>query len=122
MFKVLVCGGRNYNNDQLLYTILDHMYDEYGLLGPIVIIHGGARGADTLGDQWAKDRQIPIEEFKAEWDIYGKSAGYIRNKRMLVEGKPNLVIAFPGGAGTQNMINLAKASAVEVWTIDEKEA
>jgi len=56
--------------------------------------------------------------FPADWGKYSKSAGYIRNKQMLAEGKPDLVVAFPGGKGTANMVKLAKLANIPIHTID----
>jgi UDP-N-acetylmuramoylalanine-D-glutamate ligase len=58
--------------------------------------------------------RIPVETYEADWDTHGKAAGPIRNKRMLDEGKPDLVVAFPGGRGTANMISQARKAGVEV--------
>lgn len=123
--KVLICGGRDYNDwntfrDKLETIALERFprlpEDEYGnwLYGPVTIIHGGARGADSLADQWAVVNWCTIQEFHAEWEKYGKRAGYVRNAQMLTEGKPDLVIAFPGGKGTAMMVKLAKEAGVEV--------
>lgn len=90
--------------------------DDYGNYMPtgMDIIHGGARGADRGADEWGVANWVPVHEFKADWDKYGKLAGPIRNKEMLEIGKPDLVIAFPGGKGTSNMVQQAKEAGVEV--------
>ena len=64
--------------------------------------------------QWAKEIDIPCWGFPADWNSYGKAAGPIRNKQMLDEGKPDVVIAFPGGTGTANMIMQATKAGVKV--------
>ena len=64
------------------------------------IISGMASGADTFAVEWAARFGFPLRAFPAEWDKHGRSAGPIRNQRMLDEGKPDLVVAFPGGKGT----------------------
>jgi hypothetical protein len=104
MIKVLVCGGRDYNEKETVFDFLDHINAKYHI---ICIIHGAARGADTLAGEWATTRNILVEAYPADWNKYGKSAGPIRNRQMLVEGKPDAVIAFPGGKGTENMIRQA---------------
>ena len=105
--KILVCGGRDYSDwDSLDVILCAHK--------PTLIIHGGARGADSLAGWWARCRLVPVRVFPADWSKYGKAAGIIRNKQMLDEGKPDLVIAFPGGRGTANMIEQAKAAGVRV--------
>lgn len=107
MYKVLVCGGRDFLNYPLVEETLE-------ALAPDIIIHGNARGADSLADWYAESHNIPVDVYPADWGRYGRGAGPIRNKQMLEEGKPDLVVAFPGGAGTRNMIQQAKASNVEV--------
>jgi hypothetical protein len=86
----------------------------------VVVIAGGARGADTLAVEWAKEREVMVEVYMAEWDQFGRKAGPIRNQRMLDEGKPDLVVAFPGGRGTAGMIALAEKAGVEVAQIDNR--
>lgn len=112
--RVLVCGGRDFIDYGLVYRTLDKIKDQ-----EIVscVIHGGARGADSLGKRWADETETPSREFPADWNRYGKSAGYVRNKQMLDEGRPNLVVAFPGGKGTYMMIKLAKEAGLEVLEI-----
>jgi len=73
-----------------------------------------AQGADMFAHNWAEVVGIPIEEYPANWKEFGKSAGAIRNQQMLKEGKPNLVIAFPGGRGTEHMIEISKKAKVKV--------
>jgi len=109
--RVLVCGGRNYRDNGKVWGRLNLLYAAKGIS---VIIHGGARGADMLGEKWAVANDIPHIAFKADWDAYGPAAGPIRNERMLVEGKPDLVLAFPGGKGTANMVWQATERGVPV--------
>lgn len=110
--RILVCGGRDFTNQSIFNQAMED------LLGKVtVIIHGAARGADTLADNWAKEHGLTVEAYPADWDKYGKRAGFIRNSQMLKEGKPDRVIAFPGGKGTEMMINLAHAAKVPVWEI-----
>lgn len=80
-----------------------------------VLIHGAARGADTLASDFAKAHGIKVEGFPADWGKHGKRAGWLRNKQMLDEALPHLVVAFPGGTGTRTMIELAFAQRVPVW-------
>lgn len=84
----------------------------------MVIIQGGAKGADFLAKCWAKEKAVPCEEYPADWSL-GKQAGIIRNKRMLEEGKPDLVLAFPGGKGTANMIWQAVDAGIEVYIVGD---
>ena len=110
--KVLVCGGRDYNDKARLFAVLDELLmDDLDMS----IIQGAARGADSLAGEWAKFRGVPQQVFPAQWDKYGKSAGFRRNEQMLEEGKPDLVVAFNGGRGTQMMIQLALRAGVRVF-------
>ena len=124
-FRVLVCGGRDYGVQIVdgqrvpFQPEIDHIYHILDLLfkstsRPITIIHGAARGADQISGEWAKDRNVDVVEFPADWDQYKQRAGYIRNKQMLDEGRPHLVVAFPGGVGTRMMVRLAKSTNVPV--------
>lgn len=78
------------------------------------IICGGATGADSLAVEFAKEFGIPYTVFPAEWKKFGKYAGPARNAQMIKEGKPDLVIAFPGGKGTADMIEQAQENFVPI--------
>lgn len=78
------------------------------------IIHGGARGADEGANDWAGSEHVPARAFHADWRKHGNAAGPIRNQRMIDEGKPDIVIAFPGGRGTADMVRLAEAAGIPV--------
>jgi predicted Rossmann-fold nucleotide-binding protein len=109
---MLVCGGRDYKNVSAVRHALTALHTKKGIA---LIIEGGAAGADRLAREWAEVNGIPVQTFEAEWERFGRRAGPLRNKRMLDEGRPDGVVAFPGGAGTANMIELANAHGVKVW-------
>lgn len=115
MTRVLVCGGRDYQDRRRLHRVLDAAI---GRLGLTMVISGGAMGADHLAQEWAERLGIPTEIYKAHWGKDGPGAGPIRNSRMLAEGKPDLVIAFPGGNGTADMVAKAERAGVRVIKID----
>lgn len=108
--RVLVCGGRNYSNADKVYEVL-------GGIGPSYIIHGNAAGADDLANSWAEANHVPVMPFSADWGTFGKSAGPKRNQKMLDEGKPDLVVAFPGGRGTADMVRRARAAGIKIVEI-----
>ena len=112
--KVLVCGGRDFRNRKLAFAALDQLDKEYKFT---VVIDGMANGADEFGFDWALSRGVVTERYAADWTTYGRSAGPIRNKEMLVKGVPDIVVAFPGGAGTASMIKQAEAAGVLVKRI-----
>ncbi len=111
---VLVCGGRDYLDEDRLGEVMDAAH----AANPIVLVlHGACAGADMLAEMWAGRNGVPTKPFLPDWDRYGKSAGPIRNRQMLDEGKPHIVIAFPGGRGTRNMIEQAEGAGVPVAKI-----
>jgi hypothetical protein len=112
--RVLVCGGRDFSDREKLASALDAIH----LRTPFsVLIHGAAPGADTLAGEWARERGIAVVPFPADWKGQGRAAGPIRNKRMLDEGRPDLVVAMPGGRGTANMVSQAENANVAVKVI-----
>lgn len=109
--RILVCGDRNWTGQVSLDRFLDvHAADAQ------VVIHGCARGADTLGGLWASKRGKEILPFPAQWSMYGRAAGPIRNQAMLDRGKPELVIAFhsniAASKGTKDMLARAKRAGI----------
>lgn len=114
---ILVSGSRSIINPTRIREELDACLKE---LDVQLIIEGGARGADTIAYEWARDNNIPTRTFNADWKKYGKRAGIYRNEDMLREGKPHLVIAFPTAAsvGTRHMISIAKKAGVATLVIE----
>lgn len=115
--RVLVCGGRTYGNSDHLFAVLDRLHAEHHF---DFVLEGGATGADSLARDWAQSRGINGREFHANWGKFGKSAGPIRNQRMLDVGKPDLVVAFPGNDGTEDMVSRAAWAHVPVIEIREE--
>lgn len=125
--RLLVCGGRDYVNTVMVYRTLDALHRRT----PVTeFIQGGAKGADRIAKEWAMTKvEIIRWECKAAWlDLshpdavikvradgtkYDAKAGHRRNARML-EWKPDLVVAFPGGGGTADMVRQARAANVQV--------
>lgn len=111
-FRLIVAGGRDFQNYSLLKEELITANNNLWNNGyQLVVISGLARGADNLGLQWAKEYNVPYETFPANWDLYGKSAGYKRNQQMadIADG----LIAFWDGKsrGTSNMIQIMRGMA-----------
>jgi hypothetical protein len=115
--RVLVCGGRDYSDKSKLWLTLDsHFYRAPH--DTMVVIQGGASGADKLAREWCVTREVPYDNYPANWGRDGKAAGPIRNARMLTEGHPDFIIAFPGGRGTADMVSKAKAAGIKVVEIN----
>jgi YspA, cpYpsA-related SLOG family len=115
--RVLVCGGRAYTNRDELYAELDRLHAEYV---STTIIAGGAGGAGALALEWAQARGIATQAFRAERGTFGRTGGGgpLSNARVLAESRPDIVIAFPGGRDTANMVKRAKAAGVWVLTVE----
>lgn len=108
--KVLVCGGRDYQDKMRVFA-------ELNMLRPTHVIHGACpTGADSFAREYCSDEsQGVIEEaYPAKWHKHGPAAGPIRNRQMLFEGKPDVVLAFPGGRGTADMVARARKVGVRV--------
>lgn len=108
-YMVLVCGGRSFNDYRAVSTMLGSL-----CIRPTHIVTGGCSGADKLAQKWALVHNIPCSVYSADWDMYGKSAGPRRNQAMLDDCHPELVVAFPGGRGTADMVRRAKKEDVPV--------
>lgn len=115
---VIVCGSRNWTNDRILWARLDALLAEHPGL---VIRHGGCpAGADAMADGWCRNRSVPRHIYPANWDHYGKRAGYARNAQMAkAEPKAVLCLAFWDGSsrGTGNMQDEAKRAGIPVETV-----
>lgn len=136
--KILVCGGRKFGDlktvkrgtplwhervaqYRFVHRTLDAMFpadkdDMTTWLPPpdTVIISGMASGADTAAVDWAMVNWVSFLEFPADWKKLGSAAGPIRNQQMIDEGMPDLVLAFPGGTGTADMVRRARTAGIEV--------
>jgi hypothetical protein len=114
---LLVCGSRNIPvTEPAIVWLAGYLRQLATERGVTRIIHGGARGADALADAAAKELGLPVTSYPAEWEREGRAAGPLRNARMLAEGKPGLVLAFPRGAspGTRHMMRIAREAGIEV--------
>lgn len=112
--KIIVAGSRTFNNYELLKSSLDKIIGEEK---DITIVSGTARGADTLGEQYAKEKGFMIDRYPAEWDKYGKSAGYIRNKTM-AQNADACVLFWDGlSKGTKHMHDLSLEHELKTFLI-----
>ena len=136
MVKVIIAGSRDFNDYDYLekscHKIFYALAKEYSILtnnikkdiSNMEIISGIARGADSLGEQFAKKYNIKTKRFPADWNTYGKSAGYLRNKRMaeyaVADESTGVLIAFWDGKskGTQHMINLARKNNLITFVVN----
>lgn len=111
---VLVTGGRDYKDST---AVSETMTAALGALGPFRLIEGGASGADLLAKLWARGEGLEVITVPADWAADGRSAGPRRNARMLRQFPPDLVIAFPGGKGTADMVRRAEVAGLIIWRV-----
>jgi predicted Rossmann-fold nucleotide-binding protein len=113
--KLLVCGGRDYQDREAAFSALDRVDRKRKVM---LVIHGGATGADALADEWAQARgvsRLPFPVTPEEWHKLGLVAGPMRNERMIRVGGPDGVVALPGGSGTADLVRRVRAANVQVW-------
>jgi hypothetical protein len=118
--KVLVCGGIEYSDyaavrEAIMAKVTEHVDEE-----DVIVIHGGARGADSLADRAAIEIGVHVCRVPALWDTFGPKAGPLRNLAML-QLMPDVVLAFPGGRGTAHMVGAARRMGVPVEHYGAKE-
>lgn len=133
--RVAITGGREFRNQARVDEVLDALHTATPF---DILIHGDARGADTLAADWARRRQIPIDPYPAKWDdldatnavirrhsnsvrgagFYNAAAGTQRNIRMLLQAVPHLVVVFPGGRGTAHMRAQALRYQIPIMDVD----
>lgn len=109
MIKVIIAGTRDFNDYAFLKKNVDYFLQGINPNNEeIEIVSGNARGADKLGERYAKEHNLPVKLFPANWDKYGKSAGYLRNQEMA--NYADVLIAFwdEKSKGTKHMIDIAK--------------
>ena len=128
--RAIIAGGRDFNNfnvlESNLHKIFKRLADE-GLISKCIqesnieVVCGKAKGADTLGEKFAKTYHLSVKYFPANWDAYGKSAGYRRNAEMANYAKEDngVLIAFwdSKSKGTKHMVDIAKSSGIRVFIV-----
>lgn len=118
LMRVIVAGGRDYGKaggePERLYDDLDRLRERHAER-ELEIVSGCARGADTLGERWAQERGVPVAHFPADWDRYGKAAGFIRNRVMAWYGTHLVAYWDECSRGTRDMLDTAKAEGLPCW-------
>ena len=119
--NLLVCGGRDCSRTDVwnwlernAHLEIAHAMGRYSSVTLKTLIHGGARGADEGAAAWGRSEGIKVIDYPANWRKHGARAAPIRNQRMIDEGKPDIVIAFPGGKGTFEMLRRAEAAGIPI--------
>ena len=105
-FRVIIFGSRDFNDYEMLELNCNYYFKNK--FPNIEIVSGKAKGADTLGERYAENYNLDVKEFPADWDLHGKSAGYIRNKEMGNYADAGIGFHMNNSRGTQYMINILK--------------
>lgn len=113
--KILIAGSRDFADYELLESTMNQLLLAYD--GNVEIVSGTARGADKLGEQYAKDNGYALKQFLANWSLYGRSAGYVRNAQMA--DYINMAVIFWDGQsrGTKHMIELCRQKAIKLKVV-----
>ncbi|HLH98990.1 MAG TPA: SLOG family protein [Xanthobacteraceae bacterium] len=109
--RVLVCGGRFYENSDLIHQELIRLHWQNSI---DVIIHGGVAGAGAAAEAWARRNRVDVVRYPPNWEGWGKKAESLRNNFMLADGRPDVVIAFPGGRDTADLVQKAITAGIQV--------
>lgn len=114
MSTVLVCGSHTSGSRRIVFDYLDRLHAQKPIA---LLVEGGAKIIDSYAYDWAQSRGVTTLTVVADWWVDGLEAGPLRNTEMLLE-RPDLVVAFPGGPGTRNMMRQAKLAGVEVLDVE----
>lgn len=116
--RIIVAGSREFTDYSLLKKNINNIIKNYS---NVEIVSGTARGVDRLGEKYAREHMVDLKRFPADWNRYGKSAGYRRNEEMAQYSsqEKGVLIAFWDGQskGTNHMINIAKEYDLEIHII-----
>lgn len=114
---IIIAGGRDFDDYDTLITECDFMLSRLSKTHRIIIVSGGARGADTLALNYANDRGYDVQIMLADWDAHGKSAGYIRNAEMAAVATHCFAFWDHQSKGTKHMIDTARKLNLPVHVV-----
>jgi len=114
--RTIIAGSRGIDDFNLLEDAISKVNWEIS-----TILSGTANGADKLGEKYAAENNIPLEQYPAKWNIYGKSAGYRRNEQMAIRGDALIALWDGESKGTKHMIDLAQKHNLEIFIVNTKE-
>lgn len=114
MYKVIIAGGRHYEDYATVKAYADYKLSRIALIHDIEIVSGGATGADALGERYAREKGYTVKRFSADWKTYGKAAGPRRNREMAAYADALLAFWDGSSKGTMNMIQEAEKQGLKV--------
>ena len=112
----LICGGRGFSDQEMFDAVMSDLVGAWGM--PAAIVHGVGGKADAMAGAYAHRYALTEHRCPADWEKHGRAAGPIRNQEMLDRHKPKVVVAFPGGKGTADM--LARSRKAGICTVEIK--
>ena len=116
-FKVIIAGSRSFSNYKLLKRVCNNFLRNKRKTHNVIIVSGGARGADSLGEKYSDEEGFDLEVYPAQWDKYGKRAGFRRNEQM-AEVADALIAVWDGKShGTKHMIDIMNNKNLEVRVV-----
>lgn len=116
MNRIIFTGGRKYRNEHAVVDVLIQLPTS------ATIVTGGATGLDSLAHKYAEEMGFKTEVYPADWEQHGRSAGPIRNRQMAELEGVSMVIAFEGGAGTENMVRTAHKLEIPVLEVNNEDS
>lgn len=114
MFRVIIAGTRTFSDYERLKEFADRCLSKISESKNIEIVSGHARGADALGEKYAKERGYDLKIFPADWERYGKIAGHLRNIEMAEYADALIAFWDDASRGTQDMIRIAERNQLKV--------
>ena len=117
--RILVTGSRDWDDERTIEKVLRDAFTTAGSDERTTLVHGSAAGADTIAD-WIWTRQgLPSEPHPADWERFGRSAGHVRNREMVLSGV-EVCFAFlkDNSTGTRNCIETARSLGVPTYVFD----
>ena len=110
LYKLMISGSRGIKDSKKIYDELEKIFAAHP---DFILISGGARGVDSIAEEWAKSRNLPIEQHKPDWAKYGKGAGIVRNKEMVLAADYVLIFWDGESKGTKSVIDFCEKQGKE---------
>ena len=118
VYKLIIAGSRSWEDYEHIKLRVRGFYLHFTRGSPALeIVSGTARGADRLGEKLARDHQLGLRRFPAEWEVYGRRAGYLRNEKMADYADGAIVFWDGESKGSLHMARIAKARGLDMWLV-----
>lgn len=114
--RLILCGGRHFDDAALIERQLDQVHAQYNIT---VLIHGGLPAIGTPAEVWARRHTVHVVRYPANWQLLGKQADDIRNRFMLEDARPDFLLALPGGRHTHSLVQIAQQMNIGIIHADE---